>query len=201
MQINKDTRLYGSFSSSPGNNGCIYFNTRFKQEKVNAIYKSFYGIEPAEIMQAARVLDFKGFGVSMPLKQSIIPFLDNIDKHAGSIVAVNTIVKQQDKYTGYNTDWIGVQNFLLSHNIDSVSIIGNGGFSRAIQYCCIVNRLEYEVFTRENINLLSKASYTVFNATPENFSCDIDGRPNTETGKEIAFLQAEEQYKLYEKNY
>ena len=38
--INKDTKIYCSFSSNPGNNGCIYFNTKFQQNNINAIYKS-----------------------------------------------------------------------------------------------------------------------------------------------------------------
>ena len=40
--INKDTKLYGSFSDKPGNNGCMFFNKGFKKHKIDAIYKSFY---------------------------------------------------------------------------------------------------------------------------------------------------------------
>ena len=40
--INKETEIYCSFSSNPGNNGCIFFNSEFKELNMNAIYKSFY---------------------------------------------------------------------------------------------------------------------------------------------------------------
>ena len=40
--INKDTKIYGSFSSNPGNNGCTFFNNKFQENNINAIYKSFY---------------------------------------------------------------------------------------------------------------------------------------------------------------
>ena len=40
--INKETKIYCSFSSNPGNNGCIFFNSEFKELNMNAIYKSFY---------------------------------------------------------------------------------------------------------------------------------------------------------------
>ena len=40
--IDKDTKIYGSFSNNPGNNGCKFFNAQFKKEGINAIYKSFY---------------------------------------------------------------------------------------------------------------------------------------------------------------
>ena len=39
MQINKDTKIYGSFSSNPGNNGCVFFNRKFQENNINAIYK------------------------------------------------------------------------------------------------------------------------------------------------------------------
>ena len=40
--INKDTEIYCSFSSNPGNNGCVFFNKVFKKKNIDAIYKSFY---------------------------------------------------------------------------------------------------------------------------------------------------------------
>ena len=40
--INKDTKIYGSFSNNPGNNGCKFFNKKFQENNINAIYKSFY---------------------------------------------------------------------------------------------------------------------------------------------------------------
>ena len=42
MLINKDTEIYCSFSSNPGNNGCNFFNDKFVSNNINAIYKSFY---------------------------------------------------------------------------------------------------------------------------------------------------------------
>ena len=197
MQINKDTKLFGSFSNNPGNNGCLYFNNRFQKNNINAIYTTYYGDDPEVVVNSTRALKFKGFALSMPLKVSIIPYLDIVHPDAQTIGAVNTVINRNNIMTGYNTDWLGVKKYFLEYNIDSVSIIGNGGFSKAIQYCCTLNNFKYEVFTRENIDQLLYAKYKVFNATPADFKCDIDGRPNTDEGKYIASLQAEEQYKLY----
>ena len=199
MQINKDTKLFGSFSSAPGNNGCNYFNSRFKEEGKNAIYKSFYGDNAVDVAVATKILKFTGYALSMPLKVSILNYLDDLDIHAAQIGAANTVVLQNGKYVGYNTDWYGVQEFFIQEGIEAISIIGNGGFSKAIQYCCKVNDWKYEVFDRINIGYLDRAKYKTFNATPADFICDYDGRPNSETGRIIAQLQAAQQYKLYEK--
>jgi len=197
MQINKDTKLFGSFSNTPGNNGCKYFNARFQEEGINAIYKSFKGLDAKDIIFSARTLNFSGYALSMPLKISCIPYLDSMNEDAKEINAVNTVLNVNGKQVGYNTDWLGVREYFKKHNINSISIIGTGGFSKAIQYCCRIEGIDYEIFNRENIKKITKAKYNIFNATPANFICDIDGRPNTPTGREIAELQAKEQFKLY----
>lgn len=197
MQINKDTKVFGSFSSTPGNNGCNYFNARFQEEGINAIYKSFKGTDPMALTSSSRTLSFSGFALSMPLKIKCIPYLDSLSIQAEKINAVNTVLNTNGELAGHNTDWIGIREYFSKHNINSVSIIGNGGFSKAIQFYCQEEKLQYEVFTRSNINNILSAKYKVFNATPANFDCDIDGRPHTAAGKEIAKYQAEAQFDLY----
>ena len=64
--INKDTKIYGSFSSSPGNNGCEFFNKEFEDRNINAIYKSFYSDDIKKSIEAVKTLSISGFAVSMP---------------------------------------------------------------------------------------------------------------------------------------
>lgn len=197
MQINKDTKLFGSFSSNPGNNGCKFFNSEFKRNGIDAIYKSFIGLDAEDVFNAAKILGFSGYALSMPLKIDIINFLDNLDIHAREIGAVNTVVLENGIYKGYNTDWLGVRRYLVENKVKGLSIVGNGGFSRAIQYCCKKENIDFDIYTRANLDELSNAPYITFNATPADVVCDIDGRPSSATGKLIAKYQALEQYKLY----
>ena len=197
--INKNTKIYGSFSSNPGNNGCTFFNNKFKENNIDAIYKSFYSENIEETIQATKHLGFSGFALSMPLKIKILEFLDECDPSVLEIGACNTVSVKNNKLYGYNTDWIGVKNYFLDA-IDKLTILGDGGFSKAVQYTCKVKNIPFKVITRKDWGNVYDLDGYVFNATPIDIITKgilIDGRPFTESGKEIARLQAEEQYKIY----
>lgn len=207
MNINKDTKIYGSFSNNPGNNGCILFNELFDKYNIDAIYKSFYSIDAKKTIESTKHLNFSGFALSMPLKVEIMNYLDSITPEASEIGAVNTVINNNCILTGYNTDWIGVYKYLTHNNVylplNKPSIIlGNGGFSKAIQYTLKKLDIEYKLITRENWEEISNIKNTVvFNATPVDVQINnvtfIDGRHFTEKGKEIAKYQAIEQFYLY----
>lgn len=197
--INKDTKLFGSFSTNPGNNGCKYFNELFEKNNIDAIYKSFYCNDIEAAVFSAKTLNFSGFAISMPFKSAVLDYVDEVDQAAKEIGAANTIVIRDGKLIAYNTDWLGVSNYLLDPP-KFITILGNGGFSKAVQYACFKLDINFKVITRENWNLVEHVNGTVFNATPVEVSVKgnlIDGRPFTVTGKKIAALQAYEQYKLY----
>ena len=84
----------------------------------------------------------------------------------------------------------------------SLIILGNGGFSKAVQYACKSLNIKYQVITRNDWDKVPNLEGNIFNATPIDVNVKgnlIDGRPFTKTGKIIATLQAEEQYKIYTK--
>lgn len=199
MKINKDTKLYGSFSSNPGNNGCIFFNDAFRKNDINAIYKSFYSDNIEELISSVKYLKFEGFALSMPHKIEVIPYLDQIDEAAKEIGAVNTVINKNGKLIGYNTDWIGVRDYFMGL-VKELTILGDGGFSKAVQYTCKIKNIPFKVITRKDWNLISDLDGYVFNATPVDVETKgylIDGRPFTKQGKIIANLQAREQFKIY----
>ena len=199
QSINRDTKIYCSFSTSPGNNGCIYFNTKFQENNINAIYKSFYSNNIEGSVQAVRALGIAGFAVSMPFKVEVLKYVDSIDTSAKEIGAANTIVNINGHLTAYNTDWLGVKQY-FTEQIQTLTIVGNGGFSKAAQYFCKRTNIPFKLITRENWEDLSKAEGYVFNATPVEVQTTgilVDARPFTEQGRLIAELQAYEQYKIY----
>ena len=200
--VNKDTKLYGSFSSNPGNNGCIFFNTRFQQEGINAIYKSFYSDNILSSVIASKILKFKGFAVSMPFKAEVLKHVDEVDFAAKIIGAANTVVNKDGFLKAYNTDWMGVYNYLsLLTKPEQLYILGNGGFGKAVEYACIQLSIPCRFILRAEWDKVPNLDGMVFNATPVDVEVRgtlIDGRPFVEgQGRMIADLQAEEQYKIY----
>ena len=200
--INKDTKLYGSFSSNPGNNGCMFFNTRFQQDGINAIYKSFYSDNILSSVVAAKILKFSGFAVSMPFKAKVLGHVDEIDFAVEAIGAANTIINKDGRLKAYNTDWVGVYNYLsLLTKPEQLFILGNGGFGRAVQYACTQLNIPCKFILRDEWDRVPYLDGMVFNATPVDVEVRgtlIDGRPFVEgQGRVIADFQAEEQYKLY----
>ena len=62
-------------------------------------------LSPCELDAFMREKTFCGINVTIPYKQTVIPYLDEIDPHAKQIGAVNTVVNQNGKLVGYNTDF------------------------------------------------------------------------------------------------
>lgn len=206
--IDKDTLLFGSFSKKAGNVGCTFFNTYFQKNNINAVYKSFSVDNIEKAVDAAKFLSFSGFGVSMPFKSEIVRLLDVISDEVLRLNACNTVVIKENKLYGYNTDYLAVKEYLeLYHSkVKRMYILGNGSYSRTVQYCCKDLHIEYEVIKRDRWTLIDHLKESViFNCTPvENTRVDpsntyIDCINTTETGSILAKFQALHQYKLYTK--
>lgn len=93
------------------------------------------------LLQWKEAEKYHGYNVTAPYKQRIVPFLDELDETARNIGAVNTVVNQNGKIVGYNTDGIGYQRSLEKHFPEikdnksiNILIIGAGGAARAIYY-------------------------------------------------------------------
>ena len=78
--------------------------------------------------------DFKAINVTIPYKESVIPYLYEIDDVARKIGAVNTVVNKNCKLYGYNTDFLGMSSLINRENISlcgkKVLILGSGGTSK-----------------------------------------------------------------------
>lgn len=78
--------------------------------------------------------DYSGFNVTIPYKESIIPYLDGLDGIAKSIGAVNTVVKKDGQLIGYNTDYYGLFKTIQKNKVviknKNILIVGNGGASK-----------------------------------------------------------------------
>ncbi len=119
-----------------------YYNERFKQFSIDAEYLKF---EMADLSQLPALFlqhpDLCGFNVTIPHKQNILPYLDEISEEAQAIGAVNCVCVEHRgnklHLTGYNTDMDGFRNALQTFIPSSIShalILGNGGAAKAIRY-------------------------------------------------------------------
>jgi len=80
--------------------------------------------------------DFTAINVTIPYKQMVIPYLDELHPLAKEIGAVNTIVNKSGHYIGYNTDFYGFE-YMINHNEIKITgkkclILGNGGTSQTV---------------------------------------------------------------------
>ena len=88
-----------------------------------------------EILDAfMRKRDFLGINITLPYKEKVIPYLDEIDENARAIGAVNTIVNRGGRLYGYNTDFYGMQMLFSHAGIDvydkKAAILGSGGTAK-----------------------------------------------------------------------
>lgn len=134
-----------------------FFNNKFKIESIDAEYNN-YEIEDASLIKdiVSENLNLKGINVTIPHKESIIAFLDELYEDAEKIGAVNTIkvVYDNNSYslTGYNTDYIGFMNSirpLINPSIHKKALIlGTGGASKAVVYALEKLNIEHILVSR-----------------------------------------------------
>lgn len=103
-------------------------------EKIGGYPYDLKELRPDELDGFMRRADFKGINVTIPYKQAVIPYLDEISEQARAIGAVNTVVNRGGKLCGYNTDYYGMKALLGHAGIDPAGkkalILGTGGTSR-----------------------------------------------------------------------
>lgn len=91
-----------------------------------------------EAVIGLKAIGVAGFNVTVPHKETIIPLLDKLDPLAEAIGAVNTVVNEEGKFVGYNTDGSGYLQGLLTQfptiKEKNILIIGAGGAARAIYF-------------------------------------------------------------------
>lgn len=119
--------------------GCIgeHLKHSFSKEIHNALADYDYEIKEvskAEFDDFMIKRDFLAINVTIPYKESIIPYLSFIDDNAKEIGAVNTIVNKDGKLFGYNTDFYGLSQLIRHANVEidgkKVAILGTGGTSK-----------------------------------------------------------------------
>src|SRR5690606_6596148 len=157
-----------------------YNTEKFKRENLPFKYENFDIPDIRHVSDILNIKDLKGLNVTIPYKERILPFLDDIDPIAQEIGAVNTIqISSEGKTKGFNTDYTGFLTALMPFlplKTPSALILGTGGASKAVKYglktigfqTTMVSRnksschLSYLDLTQENIQDYS----LIVNCTP-----------------------------------
>lgn len=155
-ELTEKTKVYAiigdpvSKSLSP-----VIHNAAFRDGNIDAVFlpmevKDLNRFMRAFIPQSG--LNFGGLAVTMPHKETIIPYLDEIDDTARAIGAVNTVKFERGKLLGYNTDAYGVIGPLKEAYGDlkdaNVAILGSGGAARACVYALKKEGADIVIYAR-----------------------------------------------------
>ena len=143
MEINGHTRLCGLIGNPVEHTlSPAIHNTLAQMEGHNLVYVPFH-VEKEYLMGAvsgAYGLNILGMNVTVPYKSDVLAGLKEIDSLAEKIGAVNTLVRMDGGYKGYNTDILGLFRAMCSEGIqiegENVILLGAGGAARAVAFLC-----------------------------------------------------------------
>lgn len=114
-----------------------YFEKKFEQAELNYSYKNFE-LETIDLFPSLISNEtINGLNVTIPYKESIIPFLDELTNEAKEIGAVNCIQFKNSKLIGHNTDFYGFKQSIkpfLEPQHERALILGTGGSSKAVAF-------------------------------------------------------------------
>lgn len=185
-----------------------HFTEKFEKEDINYTYENF---DIDEISQFPSIIknhpELLGLNVTIPYKESIIPFLDELNEVAQDIGAVNTIkIESSGKLKGYNTDCYGfeksIQPLLKPHH-KSALILGTGGASKAVAHALRNLHIHFDFVSRqpnaeakytyiELDETIIKSAQIIINCTP------IGTYPNVNECPDIPYDALTNEHLLYD---
>lgn len=143
--------MYGLIGKPLGHSfSANFFNKKFTDENIPERYILFPLDSITELPSLLRNHpDLKGLNVTIPYKQTVIPYLDSLDKAAAEIGAVNVIkISKDNSLKGYNSDAVGFKDSiepLIHDHMKRALVLGTGGASKAV--CYVLKMLGIEVLS------------------------------------------------------
>lgn len=213
MKHNTIEKLFGligyplSHSFSKG-----YFAKKFENEGITNCFYEAFPLEKIDMLPQliAANPNLVGLNVTIPYKEAVIPFLDELDESAAAIGAVNTIKIQDGKLIGFNTDVYGFDQSLrpiIDSKYRSIStlkslVLGTGGAAKAVYHrlqkngwnpTYVSRKRDENVLTYSDINEeIIEEHQIIINTTPLGMS------PNTDTCPAIPYSLLTEKHTLYD---
>lgn len=186
-----------------------FFTEKFSLEKIPATYVNFDLSKISEIETLLRTEpDLKGLNVTIPYKEKILPYLDEITPEAKKIGAVNTIEIKHGKLIGHNTDVFGFVHALLpllEKQHHKALILGTGGASKAVAYGLGSLEIPYQFVSRKNSSgaisysqlsgAIIKTHQIIIDCTP------LGTYPDIATFSEIPYSRLGKEHLLFDLTY
>lgn len=142
-------------------------NLAFEKLGLDYAYMAF-DIKEGSLKQGVdglRTLNVRGFNITMPHKQEVMKYLDKIEEDAKLIGAVNTVLNNNGKLIGYNTDGKGFIKSLEERNVkyidEKIVIIGAGGAAKAIAIELALKGVENIVIVNRTLEKAEAISHTI----------------------------------------
>lgn len=174
-----------------------YFSDKFQKEGIKGCTYDLYEMEsvPGQLPTLISELgsDLKGLNVTIPHKQAVIPFLEEIDPAAALIGAINVIKPLPNGgLKGYNSDYYGfaesLKRMVGELNGKKALILGTGGASKAVKAALVDNGVEIQYVSRSGADSIYsydeltpdiiKAHQIIINSTPLGMHPNVDEAPN-----------------------
>jgi shikimate dehydrogenase len=190
-------RIFGLIGKSLSHSfSPTYFKNKFDREQIIDAQYELYPLENIEEISALKntQANLCGLNVTIPYKESIIPFLDEISEQAKAIGAVNTIACLADgRWKGYNTDAFGFEKAIQAFvdlKTRKALVLGTGGASKAVQYILQKNAVPFYLLSRtpkkdskeiayEELNQAILEDHTlIINCTPLGTFPNVNDCPN-----------------------
>lgn len=144
-----------------------YFDKKFNELNSTDSYSLFEIQNINEFQTLVSNNNLKGINVTIPYKQDVIPLLDNLDKSAQLVGAVNVVKNNNKKLTGYNTDYpafkITLKKWLDNSNVKAL-VLGTGGASKAVIAALHDLKITFKQVSRVETNTC--ISYQKLNDSP-----------------------------------
>lgn len=130
-------KKYGLIGKSLGHSfSKSFFTTYFKEKGIDAVYENIE-LNSSDQIPGILINDYSGLNVTIPYKEAIIPYLDELSDEAKAIGAVNTVQFFEGRSVGHNTDGFGFHQSIkpFLRNIHERAIVfGDGGAAKAVIY-------------------------------------------------------------------
>jgi shikimate dehydrogenase len=148
-----------------------YFTSKFEKEGISDCQYDLFEIPDISLFPKiiSETPDLEGINVTIPYKEKVIPFLDEMDPACQKIGAVNCIQIKEGKLKGYNTDYIGFRHSLedfLGTNRPNAVVLGTGGASKAVVQALTDMGISYLMVSRNSSENPSWITYEDLEANP-----------------------------------
>ena len=131
-----------------------YFEEKFKKLFLQNHNYNFFDVQDLNnINDLFNTKELKGFNVTIPYKEAIIPFLDELSEEAEKIGAVNCVKLIDNKKIGFNTDAFGFEKSLLIHKKPyhtKALILGDGGAAKAVKFILEKHNIAHKTVSRKS---------------------------------------------------